>query len=152
MRRIVKKSVEVTETKDVVVSESVRCNRCGEQYENVYCDSERFIGNWDAMIQSFKFAFGYGSKFDGEYWEFDLCEICLESIFKDFKYVPNGFRSDEYIQLDDERHQAVFDNWKVTGEWEDLKYHTYDELLEYEDLFNEDYFQKMIKKYHPDKV
>ena len=149
MRKTISNTVEVTETKEVIVAKLVQCNRCEKKYETITDDE---WSNWDSEMQSFSCGFGYGSKYDSEKWSFDLCEECLVAIFKEFKIVPEGFRCDEYTDLSAERHQKVFENWKQTGEWEEFKYHTYEELLGYEELFKDDYFRYLIERYHPDKI
>jgi len=67
------------ETKKTVyeVSEIV-CNSCGE-IEQV--TSEHFV----SLMQEIKIGFGYGSRFDGQIWHFDLCEKCLQSFALAFK-------------------------------------------------------------------
>lgn len=71
--------VESVETV-VVVQElkGIVCNCCGKTSEPHYIDS----------TQQFRLGFGYGSKYDCETWEFDLCEECLEKFVRGFKVTP----------------------------------------------------------------
>ena len=55
-----------TETKTVKVAESITCDRCNK-------DITAF---GDGIIE-IRHEFGFGSEVDGEYWEFDICEDCL---------------------------------------------------------------------------
>ena len=36
-------------------------------------------------MHKFKIGFGYASAHDGEIWNFDLCEDCIEKIVSEFK-------------------------------------------------------------------
>ncbi|AMQ66702.1 hypothetical protein FDG96_gp43 [Bacillus phage Mgbh1] len=60
------------------------CNKCGK---SVDLTEDDFAGN---LFHSFKTSFHYGSAFDMETWEFDLCEDCLLDIVKTFKVEPDG--------------------------------------------------------------
>ncbi|WP_251552389.1 hypothetical protein [Neobacillus muris] len=69
---------------------SVTCNKCGKTKK---ITSEDYQKEWEAAeFQSFSCSFGYGSKFDMEEWNFDLCEDCLEEIVNSFKIKPEGFK------------------------------------------------------------
>lgn len=66
--------------------EKIVCNRCGKKIKTTnqildYAKKNEF--------QHLEFNFGYGSKFDNEYWSVDLCEECLIEIFSNFKYPPS---------------------------------------------------------------
>ena len=37
----------------------------------------------EPYIETIGIHFGYGSKYDNEYWELDLCEKCIEELFGD---------------------------------------------------------------------
>lgn len=138
----------ITETKQKQIGHTTVCNRCGKKNHI----QEGKNHDFEDDTQSIYLDFGYESKFDGEKWSFDLCDNCLEAIVKDFKYVPDGFKQDDYMLLDNEEHQRVFENWKETGEWEDLKFKTYEELKEMNNgWFNYEYINDAVKKYHPDK-
>ena len=57
--------------------ESITCNKCGK-----ICTGE------DAMyadITDIRIAFGYGSIYDTDVMEFDLCDSCIDEIVKSFK-------------------------------------------------------------------
>lgn len=54
------------------------CNRCGKKM-NEYDIQERL-----SVCQEM----GYGSKFDGEYVEFDLCCDCFDAIIEECKISP----------------------------------------------------------------
>jgi hypothetical protein len=92
------------------IDESVICNKCGKEE---VLSGEKFQREVQSnKFQSFDCSFGYGSNYDMENWEFDLCEDCLEEIVKSFKIVPDGFGEDnEKIS----HPQSVFDEWKETG-------------------------------------
>jgi hypothetical protein len=82
------------------------CNRCSKQVvphnQNDY---------WSAnMIHNFSVGFGYGSRHDMDYWEFDLCEDCLLTFISSFELAPDGFGRDS------------FDEWKIKRE-KDLSLH-----------------------------
>jgi len=60
--------------------QSITCNGCGKKVEGEYSEMSK--------IESFSHTFGYGSKRDGDKVEFDLCEKCVDRIFKQFKIQP----------------------------------------------------------------
>ena len=61
---------------------SVSCDRCGRKATDEI----------DAQaIEPIKIMWGYGSKFDLECWEFDLCDTCLEEITKDIRVVKTSY-------------------------------------------------------------
>lgn len=60
---------------------SITCNMCGKTY--TYKD-----GYFEHDITTVNVQFGYGSKFDTENWEFDLCDDCLEKIVDKFICKP----------------------------------------------------------------
>jgi hypothetical protein len=151
VRKIIK---EVEE--EIVTSQSIVCNKCGKETHRKF-DSEYLEDYaddlWNTEYQSFGCSFGYGSKFDTEFWNFELCEECLVDLIKSFKYVPDGFREDRsyYIIKDEEEHQKIFERWKETGKWEQLYFKTYEELVELADIFRTEYINKIIKQNYPDK-
>ena len=65
------KDVKKIETHKEVVA--IKCDRCHKEYSNDY----------DHDITPIQIEFGYGSKFDTEIWNFDLCDECIEEVFKD---------------------------------------------------------------------
>lgn len=95
----------------------IHCYKCGKSdviTKGDYCTQEKY--------QGFSVSFGYGSDYDMERWSWTLCEDCLVDIIRTFKHVPDGFfLFPESIYIDKDRHQSVFEKWKVTGEW-DYKY------------------------------
>lgn len=149
MRREVKETQTVTETKEVLVSNLAYCNKCGKKYEQVM---DKSFGEycWDSELNKFEIGFGYESRYDEQYWKFDLCDDCLTEIVRGFKIVPDGFMNDDRL-LDDEKLQKVFEDWKNTSEWEWLKYHTYDELVEMNGYIKTEFLNECIQKYHPGK-
>lgn len=109
MRRFEKKIEKVEVSKNTLVA----CNKCGKETTKEDC-------RWDTEYQNIKLSFGYGSGHDSENWNFDICEECLITYVKTFKYVPRGFKIDgSLILMQDEsdEHQATFENWKKTGRW-----------------------------------
>ena len=82
--------VEIKETKEL--PHLITCNKCGESKKltgNDPNDTDRkFESN---MFQSITLSFGYGSKFDCDWWEFDICEKCLVDIVRSFKHLPEGY-------------------------------------------------------------
>jgi len=75
---------DVVEKRDKLTS--IICNKCGKNQE--------LEDEFDLEINKFQtinLSFGYGSKYDMEYWNFDLCEECVTDLVKSFKYAPNGF-------------------------------------------------------------
>ena len=65
---------------------ALTCNKCGctkpvneDSLEGIAASQE---------YQSFNLHFGYGSKFDDQVWEFDLCDNCLEEFVGTFAIKP----------------------------------------------------------------
>lgn len=129
-----------------MIKEKIICNKCGKQLSSIDISD----GNYH-----FYFDFGYASSHDGERISFDLCGSCLDdslnTIVKTFKYVPKGWRENEYVTLNDENHQKVFEHWKETDNWNELMFYTYEELIELNGWFNTDYLNNVIKEFHPNK-
>ena len=75
--------MKITKTEKVLIDNisiiNTICNRCGDTIPFDLGDPTF------APVQEFKLVFGYGSYHDGEYWAFDLCDDCLDTITKDFK-------------------------------------------------------------------
>jgi hypothetical protein len=82
MRKIEKKNIPVE-----IVTE-ILCNKCGKSFNVVDFENTN-------LIDSFKIVFGYGSRFDGEQWSFDLCNNCIIEMVSTFKIPPK----EEYIGL-----------------------------------------------------
>ncbi|MFK7678648.1 hypothetical protein ACI3ER_11460 [Bacillus sp. Wb] len=130
----------------------MRCNKCGNVVEQGESHmSEGFL--WNEQFKNIELGFGYLSKFDNETWKFTLCEVCILEMVKTFKHVPKGFYIDTTptsIETE-EQHQVVFDDWKKTGKWEDLRFYTYEELVELAYFYKVEYINEMINKYHKGK-
>ncbi|WP_310876957.1 hypothetical protein [Priestia megaterium] len=130
----------------------MRCNKCGNKAEqgNNFM-SEGFL--WNAQFKNIELGFGYLSKFDNETWKFTLCEECVLDMVKTFKHVPQGFYIDSTPTSIEttEQHQVVFNHWKETGEWEDLRFYTYEDLKQLANYLDIDEINKMIGKYHDGK-
>lgn len=140
-------TITMKEEKQLV--KSITCNCCGKTTE---LDGEDYQREWKLNeFQHLNLIFGYGSKFDMDSWTFDLCEDCLLEYVKTFKLVPNGFMLDRYNDLTQEQHQMIFDNWKETGDWDEFKFKTYEELIELAQIYDTEYINEVIKKFHPDK-
>lgn len=72
---------------------SITCNKCGKSTKLQGEDYER---EWQAnSYQSLYCHFGFGSKFDTETWEFELCEKCLIEFIRTFNHLPEGY-DEEY--------------------------------------------------------
>ncbi len=146
--REIKKQIEiVTEEREVVIEESACCNKCGKKF--IKDDGNKYW--WDAQLHGFSVGGGYGSRWDGGDFSFDLCENCIEELVRTFKIYPNGFMDTGYAFAENDDKQKIFENWKQTGEWEELMNCTYEELVQATGLIHTDYVNEMIKKYHPDK-
>lgn len=91
MVKVKKHEVEQGMKVAVIVEEERICNKCGKTISSAECEGYPIA---NAMLP-FKINFGYGSDFDGETWEWDLCPDCLLEFIKTFKYVPKGFMFDD---------------------------------------------------------
>jgi len=60
------------------------CNKCGKEIKSAVGDF-----NDCSDYQHFWFRWGYVSKFDGEVWEFDLCEDCINEFVQTFSVPAN---------------------------------------------------------------
>jgi len=76
---VVKNYIEQEEVKIEHVLTSIRCDKCGTESFS----SDHLPAGMDPYIDTIGIHYGYGSKFDDSYHEVDLCEKCLEDIFKD---------------------------------------------------------------------
>ncbi|GIN22535.1 hypothetical protein [Siminovitchia fordii] len=137
----------VTETREKEVGYIKTCNKCGKK-KNVNHEKNE---EWRDDFKEFYLDFGYESSFDGESWNFDLCEECLINFIKQFKHVPNGFKNGNYSFIKNrEEHQKVFESWLETGIWDELEFKTYEEISELNTGWtNIDYLNEAIKQYHP---
>jgi hypothetical protein len=106
---------EVTKFENVVISNTVTCNKCGNTIEP----------NTSENMSSISLGFGYWSKFDMEHWSFDICDNCLEDVIKTFKIAPDGFKVDSGWLVSEKEHQKVFEKWKDTGIWDDRHLYEY---------------------------
>ena len=116
------------------------CNKCGQ------------VVNDDTHIHSISLGFGYGSKYDNQNWQFEMCEGCLVDMVKGFKLTPTGF-NESYCdpETTSQEYQQIFENWKETGKWEEMMYVPYEKLIAYKDYYEDEYINECIKKYHPNK-
>lgn len=88
------------------VPTNITCNKCGIHHK-ITGQPNDYKAN---KFQDIVLHFGYGSKFDGETIEFDLCDDCIEELIKSFKYVPDGLesrRGDLYMSQDE------FEEYKI---------------------------------------
>ncbi len=115
---------------------TVVCNKCGNDIP-------------DSVSGGYDVGFGYGSKHDGERWSFELCEDCLLELISTFKHIPKGFYDNPYIQLSDNERQIVFEEWKKTGEFDELSVFTYDRLMDSVGYLSKDEINSAISKYYP---
>jgi len=76
---IIGKTKKITKIKKNFIRTKIICNRCGK---------EEKVTDYFSDIQSQKFDFGYGSSYDGDTWEFELCDNCAKEIIKNWKYQP----------------------------------------------------------------
>ena len=65
---------------------SIFCNKCGKEVYN----TEEWNPEFD-NFQSFDIVFGFGSEFDGDELNFDLCDNCMVEFIKSFKIPPLSF-------------------------------------------------------------
>jgi hypothetical protein len=143
----VRENMRQFEGKEVIVDveKSCTCNRCGKTYqfgEAKYQD----VVNVDAQFVD------YGTTYENQKWNFDVCANCLVEWFKSFKHVPSGFMED-YTEVSNVKNkQATFEKWKETGEWDEFLGYSYDELVA---LVNRgyavDYVNELIQKYYSDR-
>ena len=61
----------------ILILDKITCNKCGK--EALAKDYESA-----SLFHDIEIEFGYPSSRDGDIWNFDLCESCLEEIIKDF--------------------------------------------------------------------
>lgn len=73
--------IKYTETKKVIETTEVEyivCDKCNLKSER----SDAFPAGTFPAITRVEVFFGYGSKFDTEIWELDLCDDCAKKIFE----------------------------------------------------------------------
>ena len=112
------------------------CNKCGQEFKYT-----------TDMIASFS----YGSRFDMETWEFNICDDCIKELMQTFVVVPRGFMVNGSLELTPEQHQTTFDSWRETGKWEEMMCIPYEELISFRDYYEDEYINNCIRKFHPDK-
>lgn len=79
---IIKEIKKEVKEVDVVTDTSYVCDKCGKkesESENVFAVN---------LYHNLKTQFCYGSEFDGEIWEADVCDQCMIDFFKSFKHEP----------------------------------------------------------------
>lgn len=139
-----KKKVSETVTIEKVKVVQVSCNKCGKSLK--VNENECIVDDRQNEPHEFVCDFGYYSSFDGERWNFDLCETCLVELVKSFKLVPDGFMIDrDYIQLEKD-HQRIFEKWKSTGKWESFLGYTIEDLESLRGIFKDEYIDELIEK------
>jgi len=106
MKQFKKEEVIEPTSKETLVS--ITCNKCGKIVE--LDDDMDFRAN---EFQTINLSFGYGSRYDMESWDFDLCEECVTEFVKTFNHVPNGFGAD--VHDSPMYPQTMFEEWKETG-------------------------------------
>lgn len=62
------------------------CNKCGQSFEKEYINENHKIN----------IEFEFCSDYDGQTWEFHLCDRCLTQIVEDFIHKPEGFMKYEH--------------------------------------------------------
>lgn len=78
MRIQEEKNISIKKT----IIKKIICNCCGKEYDVINeCDF--------SDITPISITFGYGSKFDTDTLEFELCDDCIEKIVSTFKYEPD---------------------------------------------------------------
>lgn len=105
------KLTRIVRDHEIYTETAVGCNKCGkttqltgEEYEQEWTKEE---------YPEFHLSFGYGSSYDSETWQFNLCEDCLTELVKTFKRIPTGFgEGGGYFA---HHPQAMFEEWKGTG-------------------------------------
>ena len=117
---------------------TVICNKCG-------CNIP------DSLNGGYEVRYSYGSVYDNESWSFELCENCLLELISTFKHIPKGFYDDSYISLSDNERQIVFEEWKKTGEFDELSVFSYDRLVDFVGYLSKDVINLAILKYHPER-
>ena len=81
-RTIVKKTKELKE---------ITCDRCGTtSYEKENVPAGIFT-----YIETIGIHWGYGSKYDTDYWEWDLCEKCIEETLGKIKCTKYSDETDD---------------------------------------------------------
>jgi len=82
----VKKTKDVSEKVVFKRTTELICNQCGFTVK---------AGDWEGMqkLHYFEVEYGYSSGRDGEILEFDICDKCLDKIYKSFKHKPDKKRS-----------------------------------------------------------
>lgn len=61
------------------------CNKCGHEMD---LDKEEYEEFMTDTIHEFKVSYGYGSEHDLQSYSFDLCENCLDELYRSFKVPP----------------------------------------------------------------
>jgi hypothetical protein len=79
----------------------IYCNKCSKKI-----DMSNENDYWsENLMHSFSVAFGYGSRFDMDIWDFHLCEKCVLEFILTFKIAPNGHPSFD-------KDKESFEKWK----------------------------------------
>jgi len=79
--------VRIFEEQQVVVNNNILtkviCNKCGREFGLDKSDLWGFAKLGE--VHHIEITFGYGSNFDGQRWQFDLCDSCLEELVNSFR-------------------------------------------------------------------
>ena len=70
----------------------MECNKCGQSLE---------------YVNDMEVKFNYGSTFDGEQWQFTLCDKCLDQLANSFVYPPKGFMEDPYREYGEALQECI---------------------------------------------
>jgi len=106
--------------KVMIVEETrgIQCNKCGTVFQP-----------YDEKIKEFNAPLGNSNDV-----RCDLCDDCLLEIIRTFKVVPTGFMSEtgytSSFETDKELHQNLFEEWKLTNEWNCEDENPYKEFYE----------------------
>jgi ribosomal protein S14 len=87
--------VEKPITRIEEVEHTITCNRCGKSYTYTG-DAGTDMVNYQ-QFYNYSTRFQYGSRLEGQIWEFDLCENCLREIVKGFKIAPKIENISEFL-------------------------------------------------------
>lgn len=70
-----------TVTKETKELKKITCDRCGVTSS----ENDEMPAGMSPYIETIGIHWGYGSKYDNDYWEWDLCEKCIEETLGQIK-------------------------------------------------------------------
>jgi len=76
---------------DMKIAESVETVKIEQQVKKIICNKcgkESDATDYTNTNQEFILSFGYGSNYDNQIWQLDLCEDCLMKIIGEFQIKP----------------------------------------------------------------